>query len=213
MKLKFKVWNKEDLQGTYKITIKIDGVRAIKTPNGIVARSGKPLYNIPNTLDFEQAEIFCGSFKNTLEIVRSHSNRSIEQEEVYKLYPEIDERLYIDTVVNPTKEYIDATFKLVKNKGYEGLVLWGENTLYKVKDIQTEDVEVLGIIEGKGRNIGKLGAFITSMGNVGTGLSDKERNDYFTKNIIGKVIEVAYMELTEDNKFRHPRFYRLREDK
>jgi hypothetical protein len=213
--MKFKFWNGENLFGKWIFTIKIDGVSAIKNDNGtITSKDNKPLYHIPN-FDGNRAEIYCGSFKQTIQIVRSINHREIKPEEIYLLYPEIDKRLYINTVENPTSEIIKSQFNLVKSQGYEGLVLWSEDKsiCYKVKDTLSEDVEIIGLIEGKGKNINKLGSFITSKGKVGTGLTDEERTNYFNTSMIGKIIEVKYMELTETGKFRHPRFYRLRDDK
>ncbi len=85
--------------------------------------------------------------------------------------------------------------------------------IIKFKKSYTYDVEVIGLEEGKGRNKGILGAFITPNGNVGTGLTDKERIQYYNKHMIGTIIEVGCMELTETGKFRHPRFIRVRDDK
>jgi len=49
------------------------------------------------------------------------------------------------------------------------------------------------------------------MGNVGTGLTDDQRRQFWAKPPL--TIEVECMELTPDGKFRHPRFKRERFDK
>lgn len=211
--MKFKVWNKTDLKGQWEIYLKIDGVRCHKTSEGFFSRNGKSLYNIPD-LDFEVAEIFCGSFKNTIENTRTFTKEMfIKDKEVFELLPNIDERLKIDSVLNPTKEYITSTFKKYHELGHEGLILFNGIKRLKVKNEETFDIKILDIFEGKGKNINKLGGFITEMGNVGTGFNDIERVEYYNKNLIGKIVEVKYMELTSDNKFRHPVFVRIREDK
>jgi ATP-dependent DNA ligase len=74
-------------------------------------------------------------------------------------------------------------------------------------------VKITGLQAGLGKHQGKLGAFLTDMGKVGTGLTDHERVLYNTPDMIGQIIEVECMELTDDGKFRHPRFVRLRFDK
>ncbi len=98
-------------------------------------------------------------------------------------------------------------------KGYEGLILRQDKRWLKVKPIDTFDVEILSLIEGKGKYKGKLGALVTSLGNVGTGFTDEEREDIWENKYIGNTVEVSYMHLTEDGKFRHPRFLRIRFDK
>jgi ATP-dependent DNA ligase len=47
-------------------------------------------------------------------------------------------------------------------------------------------------------------------------MSDAQREEFWEHggaNIIGKMIEVECLELTEYDKMRHPRFLRIREDK
>jgi DNA ligase-1 len=212
--MKFKTWNNIDLKGKWLFTYKIDGVSCINNNGKMMSKDNKPLYNIPN-FQGERAEIYCGSFKETIKIVRSYNNRQIKSNEIYVLEPKIDPRLIIKEIIDPVKETIKIELDKANYEGYEGLVLWSEDkkTLYKVKKIKSEDVRILNIIEGKGKNKGKLGAFMTKKGNVGVGFTDEERQKYFSKNLINSYIEVKYMELTEKGKFRHPRFYRLREDK
>ncbi len=196
------------------VTIKIDGVQAIKKDGMIVSRNGKPLYNIPD-FDGERAEIFTGSFKDTISKVKSKNKTyNINQEEIFKLAPEVDKRLIIATTsvdVLDVSEYMED----VLAQGHEGLVLTDLDTgkQYKVKKTYTEDVKIDSLIEGKGRLVGKLGAFMTSIGKVGTGFTDKEREEYFNEDLIGTYIEVEGMEKLPSGKMRHPRFIRMREDK
>ncbi len=211
--MKFKLWNKEDLEGIWEISIKIDGVRCHNINGEYVSRKNKPLYNIPKKLNFEIAEIFCGDFKSTIENTRTFKKEMIVlTEHVYQLSPKIDERLLLGEYKNPTKEQITEIFNNISKK-YEGLILKQGDILLKVKSEETVDVKIIDIFEGKGRNIGKLGGFITEFGKVGTGLTDKDRKEFYTKSIIGETIEVKCMEFTSDGKFRHPRFVRIRYDK
>ncbi len=212
--MKFKPWNKKDLKGEWEISIKIDGVRCHNIDGVYKSRADKPLHNVPSTKEFEIAEIFCGDFKTTIENTRTFlTEKTILDEHIYPLHPQIDIRLCVGTFDNPTKELIQELFKKYHSLGYEGLILKQNEKRLKVKNSETFDVEVLGIFEGEGRLKGMLGGFITSMGNVGSGLNDVERFAYFTQNMIGEIIEVECMELTPDGKFRHPRFVRRREDK
>jgi DNA ligase-1 len=211
--MKFKVWNKENLTGIWEVSLKIDGVRCHKIDGKHYSRKDKELYNIPD-VDFEIAEIFCGDFKTTIENTRTFkSSKTILPEHIYLLHPKLDKRLLIGNFENPTSENILDLFQKYHQLGYEGLILKQDNTYLKVKNIETYDVVITDIFEGKGRLKGKLGGFVTTMGNVGTGLTDEERVLYFTKDIIGETIEVECMEITSDNKFRHPRFKRMRYDK
>lgn len=76
--------------------------------------------------------------------------------------------------------------------------------LIKVKKFYNYDLRVIGVEPGTGRNADRVGNFIVSFkGNkvgVGSGLSDEQR-DYYWKHpeeIIGRVIEVKYKEVTKN---------------
>lgn len=205
--LKFKTYNGESLYNV-EVSYKIDGVRAHKTEHGIVSRSGKPLYNIQ--MGYKVAEIFTGSWENTISRVKTMDSHPVEAEFIYNLDP-IDQRLLIGNFEFINKETVEDLFNKAKTKGYEGLVIKSGEILYKVKETQTYDVLVEGVTEGRGRNKGRLGALVTPMGKVGTGFTDSQRDDYF--KYLNKIVEVECMELTSSGKFRHPRFIRVREDK
>ena len=102
--------------------------------------------------------------------------------------------------------------------------------LLKVKTFKDADVLVTGIVEGTGKNLGKLGAVeVKFLHNgkemtceVGSGFTDDERLNYWEhpESIIGKVIEVKYFEVTQNEKdktkysLRFPTFqHRIRTDK
>ncbi len=210
--MKYKTWGKEDLIGDWEFSYKIDGVRCHNTTNGHRSRSDKPLYNIPN-FEGSVAEIFCGDFKTTIEKTRTSSKEMlILPEEVYTLVP-LDSRLYIGQYTNPTKEFIEDKMAGAIHLGYEGLVLKKDTVRLKVKPKENYDVTITDIFEGKGKYKNKLGGFVTQMGNVGSGFSDKEREELFKTSLIGTIVEVSCMQLTADGKFRHPVFVRLRPDK
>lgn len=78
--------------------------------------------------------------------------------------------------------------------------------LIKVKKFLTCDIRCVNIEEGSGRNKGRLGALVCNykgnLVNVGSGFSDEDR-ELFWKNkdeIIGRIIEVRYKEVTKDKK-------------
>lgn len=198
----------------YLASYKIDGVRGIKNSDGWVSRAGKPLYNLPLDVEDGEYEIFLGDFKTSISACRTHEGTPIHKINLYRLLPAVDFRLRIKVI---SDDEVNDHFKTALVLGYEGLVLEAPGfKLYKVKNIITYDVEIIDIIEGTKKNTGKLGAFVVQLDKarfrVGTGLTDKERKEYFTKDMIGKIIEVSGMELTTLGKLRHPRFIRLRED-
>jgi DNA ligase-1 len=85
---------------------------------------------------------------------------------------------------------------------------------------------VVGIEEGTGRNLGKLGALICEgeddgkkiMVNVGSGFTDDQRADYWTgkEAMVGQIVEVRAdaATISQDSadtySLRFPRFLRFR---
>lgn len=232
------MWDGKPLDGMWRITIKMDGIRALRKTRGgpVVSRNGKPLYNLDEH-DFLDAEVFLGTFDKTVTACRTKNEKQIIPKiAVFCLTPIIDPRLDLGTIVNPPPARIWEEYKRVVDRGFEGLVLWGlgmnNGLALKVKKKETIDVKVIGFYSGKGKNKGKLGGFITSMGRVGTGLSDKQRSEWYPAawkkygekvNIMpkdakdhllfGTTIECDCMEITKARKMRKPRFVRLRPDK
>jgi hypothetical protein len=215
-----KLYVGKSIEGETVISTKIDGVRAKLCPvtKTAISFNGKPLYGLDdvlNTITTEMdVEIFCGSFKQTVEIVRCSKNlpRQITIDEIYSINP-LDSRLHVHTVDSPTPELIEEYLQWALKDGNEGLVLTTPNKWLKVKSSETHDVVITELIEGTGQFEGCLGAFMTSKGKVGTGFTHTDRKDYYREDLVGSVIEVECMELTDAGKFRHPRFIRLRFDK
>lgn len=210
--IKAKLYKGQPLKGLWDVTIKIDGVRALFADGQVTSRRGKPLYNIPTNHDLTDCEVFLGSFKASIQATRTHEGELVPMDCLYSLDP-IDPRLVLQQQVSLTPTIIESMFNMVQAHGHEGLILRQGSTWLKVKGKETYDVLVTGAIEGTGRNKGRLGAFMTTRGKVGTGFTDEDREHYWHWSQIGEVIEVECMELTEDGKFRHPRFIRMRPDK
>ena len=113
----------------------------------------------------------------------------------------------------------------VLDNGYEGLYLkqWAHRqlegkrvkTAIKLKAKHTADLKCIGIEEGEGKYVGKIGSLICIDENgidvkVGSGLTDFDRNrphDYFN----GKIIEIAYESFNET--YIHPVYKGIRTDK
>ena len=120
----------------------------------------------------------------------------------------------------------------VKN-GFEGIMIKDLSAPYeckrssfwmKWKPTITVDLNIVGFEEGTGRNAGRLGAIICEgednerniLVNVGTGLSDSNRDEYWTARdqLLGRVIEVEADAVTQNQdgsySLRFPRFVRFR---
>jgi DNA ligase-1 len=221
--LKVGVWNGEALQGPWQISRKLDGVCVIVTSTGAaISRAGKPLHNVPtDALPWGSIyECYLGSWEKSVSALRTKkgTNLSLISRYFYSLSP-VDARLSRGVMMNPTAPQIVDVLANVLAHGDEGLVLQQGDVRLKVKPKVTYDVHVTGIIMGRGKHAGRMGALITPMGKVGTGFSDMERlqfagiADGIASGRPGPIIEVECMGLTPSGKFRHARYLRVRWDK
>ena len=160
------------------------------------------LYDILNSLDLtyiQLAPVYYNNVKVTKELI----------DNIYKTYEKIiaqgEEGLVIDIA--------DASY--VRAKG---------TSMFKMKPEVSGDFKVVDVIEGKGKDAGRLGAFIIeykdNIVHVGSGLTDAIREEVWANpdEYIGKLIEVVYFGETKDEKtglesIRLPRFKRFRHDK
>jgi DNA ligase-1 len=112
--------------------------------------------------------------------------------------------------------------------GYEGLMVkdansgyvWGRSdAMFKLKKMDTADGRIIGAIEGRGKNKGRLGAFEVEFDGVvtkvGGGFTDGQRQMLWTgrDGFIGKMIECQYQNKTKDGALRFPVFIKFRPDK
>jgi DNA ligase 1 len=120
-------------------------------------------------------------------------------------------------------DHIRAELARVESLGGEGLMMrqpgsryevgrsW---TLRKVKTFHDAEAKVIAYERGAGRHAGRLGSLQCQMPNgnvfnVGTGLSDDERNN---PPPIGSVITYRYQELSNDGIPRFPSYVGVRHD-
>ena len=122
------------------------------------------------------------------------------------------------------------------NAGFEGIMIKDVDAPYeckrstfwmKLKPVYDYDLTVVGVEEGTGKNVGKLGALICEgiddgkfiSVNVGSGLTDSQRDDYWANQsaIIGQSAVVMADAITQNQdgsySLRFPRFKTFRDDK
>lgn len=127
---------------------------------------------------------------------------------------------------------IDHYLEYAESMGWEGLML-NKNAPYvckrttdliKIKKFKYSDLKIVGYEEGTNKYEGMLGAVIVDYKgntvNVGSGFTDEQREEYWKirEELIGKIAEVKYKDVTKDKKtglesLQFPIFQRIREDK
>lgn len=110
---------------------------------------------------------------------------------------------------------------------YDGIILrdpkgaWKmgarNGAVIKVKPDITVDVRVVGVVEGKGKYVGMLGALVCEYNGKQfqlSGMADTQRREWFDNpdSIVGKVVEVQAMEVSKHGVLREPRFKSVRFD-
>lgn len=230
--IKPKPWPGKDLKGRWEVTLKVDGIQARLTPEAVLSRAGKPLYNMDHLRPAEGeriVEVFRTDWATSSSMVRTHNGEPVLANCLYDLHPHLDGRLICHsalldpnshTIQDPSAETITALMEEAIAWGWEGLVIKGivrgAHVWYKVKPSETYDVRVTGIQAGTGKHEGKMGALLTTKGKVGTGFTDAERLVWWhrrKRDLSQYIIEVDCMGLTPGGKFRHPRYMRQRFDK
>ena len=128
-----------------------------------------------------------------------------------------------------------ALFKSKLEEGEEGVILKNHDSLWvakrspdlvKMKDIHEADLEIIGFVEGTGKNEGRLGAMVVQDKSgevevsVGTGFSEEQREAIWKSrnSLIGKIVAVQYnAKINSKGKDKAslflPVFVEIREDK
>jgi DNA ligase-1 len=128
--------------------------------------------------------------------------------------------------ISQKKQMNDFYKNVLKRKG-EGIMLRLANSAYeqkrskfllKLKPQSDDEAIVIGIIEGNGKYVDKLGALLvrTASGiefKVGSGFTDEERETLWSQNTIGKRISYTFRGKTSKNVPRFATFHRMRQNK
>jgi DNA ligase-1 len=191
-----------------------------------------------------------GKFQNTVSVVKKISPVNSEwkrivfkvfdsptlegtYDERYKQLQKIVSNLkYANLVsqipVTSKNQMIQLYRKVLENKG-EGLMLRNPKMKYvrkrtkdllKVKPIDDSEGIIVSMMEGKGKDSGRMGALVVTLKNnstkkfkIGTGFTDAMRQNFWNKrlNYKNKVVTFSYKGLTNAGKPRHPVFMRMRD--
>jgi DNA ligase-1 len=114
------------------------------------------------------------------------------------------------------------------SEGFEGAMIKNPQAPYqfkrsydimKLKAFFDVDLPVDDLLEGRGKHVGTLGAFVVYHQGVkvqvGSGLSDEIRSEIWDnkEKYIGRTIEIRYQEITPDRSLRFPTFVCFRNDR
>lgn len=171
------------------------------------------------TLVVFDAPLVKGNFETRLQAARDALLRAQVDTSIAKVLPHVKCR---------GKSHVLEELNRITSLNGEGVMLRNPNPHYKsgrtadllkVKKFIDAEARVVGRMEGKGRNEGRLGALVcTSMMEgsekkdqfkVGSGFSDYER-EWENAPQLGSVITYRYFELTDAGKPRFPSFVRVR---
>jgi DNA ligase-1 len=130
--------------------------------------------------------------------------------------------------VSSLDEVVDAESSYIE-QGYEGAMVLPNipyykgrkaNALMKFKRMESMDVKVIDTYEGTGKYVGKMGGLTVLQDNnevcdVGSGFTDEDREWMWNNKdeVMDRIAEIQYQEMTNDNIMRFPVFLRWREDK
>jgi hypothetical protein len=138
----------------------------------------------------------------------------------------------VQSVIVENLDDARAKFEEYYNAGQEGIILKDMNSPWEDKRAKHQikfkgelecDLKVVGVEEGTGKYVGKLGALICESEDgiikvkVGSGFNDEDREKIKEQDVVGKVVAVKYnariRSKSEDESLFLPIFVEIREDK
>lgn len=127
--------------------------------------------------------------------------------EVPILYQGTDESQILEYITWARSRDLEGIMINITNAPYE---CKRTKNILKGKVFQDCDVRVLDVIEGTGKNVGKLGSITIQFAfedklyscDCGSGFSDEERELYWTNKdlLLGKIVTIGYFEISQNNK-------------
>jgi DNA ligase-1 len=166
---------------------------------------------------------------DTLERMRSTIDRHMPNVELLPhIMVDLDTAAGKDQLMRYAKDQVNLGFEGIMIKDVDAPYECKRNTFWmKWKPTITVDLEVIGVEEGTGRNMGRLGALVCAGSddakfitvNVGSGFSDIDRDSLWADRnlVIGRTCEILCDVITQNQdgtySLRFPRFVRFRDDK
>ena len=152
-----------------------------------------------------------------------------EQTDCLRIMPGLE----VDLDTGEGHDIMDRFAQDAVTAGYEGIMIKSVDAPYECKRTSfwmkwkptiTVDLEIVGFEQGTGRNQKRLGAIICEGDdngrnirvNVGSGLSDSDRDDFWTArdDLLGRLVEIQADAVTQNQdgsySLRFPRFVRFR---
>jgi len=152
-----------------------------------------------------------------------------EQTDCLRIMPGLE----VDLDTGEGHDIMDRFAQDAVTAGYEGIMIKSVDAPYECKRTSfwmkwkptiTVDLEIVGFEQGTGRNEKRLGAIICEGDdngrnirvNVGSGLSDSDRDDFWTArdDLLGRLVEIQADAVTQNQdgsySLRFPRFVRFR---
>jgi len=164
----------------------------------------------------------------TLESMRSAIAMMPNVELLPHIMVDLDTSAGKDQLMRYAKDQVNAGFEGIMIKDVKAPYECKRNTFWmKWKPVIDLDLTVIGIEEGTGKNVGRMGALVCEgvddgkhiTVNVGSGYTDEERQSYWDDKslVIGKTAVVIADAVTQNQdgsySLRFPRFKTFRDDK
>lgn len=204
-----------------------------QTGNGILNKAVK------GTISVEETEMVCATVWDMIDFTDFQRGKGVTpyNERWNDLCNSLalNEPEDISTVQNFLVADVSEAWQLFDKflaEGQEGIILkdsfgvWEDKRAKHQIKFKAEldcDLKITGIVNGTGKYAGKLGAIQAESSDgliwvdIGSGFNDEQREEYFTSDIIGKIVAVKYNARIVNKQGEHslflPIFLEIREDK